>query len=86
MADNRAYGTMPPGAPGPHQPSPGPYPPIGQYMPVTPNCMACRVGFMQEGYSIVGIILAIVFFPIGILCCLMMKEKKCSNCGSTVSM
>lgn len=29
----------------------------------------------------VGIILAIVFFPVGILCCLLLQEDKCKVCG-----
>lgn len=38
---------------------------------------------MVEDYSCCGIVMAILFFPIGILCCLLMKERKCTNCGFT---
>lgn len=41
-----------------------------------------QVGRVSEDFTIIGIILAILFFPLGILCCLMMKEKKCDRCGA----
>ena len=39
------------------------------------NCPSCRVGVLSDDYSCCGIFLAIFFFPIGILCCLAMKER-----------
>ncbi|KAJ6645879.1 Brain protein I3 [Pseudolycoriella hygida] len=45
------------------------------------GCPACRIGVLQDDYSCLGVCCAIVFFPIGILCCLAMKTKRCSNCG-----
>jgi hypothetical protein len=45
------------------------------------GCPHCRVGYPREDYSCCGICLAIWFFPIGILCCLAMKETRCSHCG-----
>ncbi len=39
------------------------------------NCPSCRVGVLVDDYSCCGIFLAIFFFPIGILCCLAMKER-----------
>lgn len=47
------------------------------------NCPRCRNGFLTEDYSACGIILAILFFPIGILCCLAMREQRCTNCHAT---
>lgn len=41
-----------------------------------------QVGRVSEDFTTIGIILAILFFPLGILCCLMMKEKKCDRCGA----
>ncbi|KAG4074913.1 hypothetical protein HA402_009338 [Bradysia odoriphaga] len=45
------------------------------------GCPACRIGVLQDDFSCLGILCAIVFFPVGILCCLALKSKRCSNCG-----
>ncbi|XP_052786987.1 brain protein I3-like [Mya arenaria] len=45
-------------------------------------CGRCGNGVAVENYSIIGIIIAIVFFPLGIICCLMMTERHCSSCGA----
>jgi len=55
-------------------------PPPAQYVRVVGGCPKCG-GIMQEDFTCLGICCAVVFFPIGLLCCLLMKEKKCSNCG-----
>ncbi|KAK3728461.1 hypothetical protein QZH41_002323 [Actinostola sp. cb2023] len=47
------------------------------------NCPACNIGHTNTEFTILGICLAIVFFPIGILCCLLLTEKRCNNCGMT---
>eukprot|EP01006_Ploeotia_vitrea_P015417 TRINITY_DN44140_c0_g1_i1.p2 TRINITY_DN44140_c0_g1~~TRINITY_DN44140_c0_g1_i1.p2 ORF type:complete len:111 (+),score=7.16 TRINITY_DN44140_c0_g1_i1:32-334(+) len=38
-----------------------------------------------EGYSTCGIAWAICCFPIGLICCLTMTDKKCTQCGMTWS-
>ena len=43
-----------------------------------------QVGMMHEQFSCCGILLAIIFFPLGIICCLMMRIQVCSNCGTVV--
>ncbi|XP_034944638.1 brain protein I3 [Chelonus insularis] len=45
-------------------------------------CPACRVGLLEDDYTCLGVLCAIFFFPFGILFCLLMKNKKCSNCGA----
>ncbi|XP_057323299.1 brain protein I3 isoform X1 [Microplitis mediator] len=45
-------------------------------------CPACRVGILEDDYTCLGLFCAIFFFPLGILCCLLLKNKKCSNCGA----
>ncbi|XP_078042901.1 membrane protein BRI3 [Augochlora pura] len=49
---------------------------------VVGECPACRVGIMEDDYSCLGLLCAICFFPIGIICCLMLKTRRCSNCGA----
>jgi hypothetical protein len=44
------------------------------------NCPEGGNHFVVEKYTGCGICLAFCFFPIGILCCLGMAEKKCAKC------
>ncbi|XP_064095677.1 membrane protein BRI3-like [Macrobrachium nipponense] len=44
------------------------------------TCPSCRAGILQSEYSMCGICLAILCFPIGVLCCVLMMERRCSNC------
>ncbi|XP_015595298.1 brain protein I3 [Cephus cinctus] len=45
-------------------------------------CPACRVGRLEDDYTCLGLLCAILFFPVGILCCLALKNRRCSNCGA----
>lgn len=45
-------------------------------------CPACRVGILEDDFTFLGILCAILFFPLGILCCLALKNRRCSNCGA----
>jgi len=47
-------------------------------------CPICRIGLLEDDYSCLGICLAIFCFPIGIICCLACKNKRCSNCGAII--
>ncbi|XP_052785357.1 brain protein I3-like [Mya arenaria] len=49
---------------------------------VVGGCPACRVGVLEDDYTCLGVCCAILFFPIGILCCLAMKERRCPNCDA----
>ncbi|XP_044750483.1 brain protein I3-like [Coccinella septempunctata] len=49
---------------------------------VVGGCPSCRIGLLEDEYGCCAICLAICCFPIGIVCCLLMKERKCSNCGA----
>ncbi|XP_001377835.1 brain protein I3 [Monodelphis domestica] len=68
--------------------APRPYniPQQGMVQPVSTivvvgGCPACRVGVLEESFTCLGIILAILFFPIGIICCFALRRQKCPNCG-----
>jgi len=87
-------GHLPPG----YQPYEGPSAPIhGGYAPtygtttitvhpqeiiIVGACPACRVGVLEDDFTCLGIFCAIFFFPLGILCCLALKNRRCSNCGA----
>ncbi|CAG0882801.1 unnamed protein product [Darwinula stevensoni] len=49
------------------------------------QCPTCHAGFLTDEFTCCGITMAVLFFPIGVLCCLAMRQKRCSNCGSTFS-
>jgi len=40
-------------------------------------------GFYGKEFTTCGIVLAVCFFPLGIICCWMMREDKCTSCGNT---
>lgn len=46
-------------------------------------CALCDVGILKNGYPFCAWLLCICCFPIGFLCCIPMRRKKCSNCGVT---
>lgn len=43
-------------------------------------CPVCRIGVLEENYPCCALCCAIVFFPVGILCCCAMRNKRCSHC------
>ncbi|XP_031830000.1 membrane protein BRI3 isoform X2 [Nomia melanderi] len=49
---------------------------------VVGGCPACRVGIMEDDFTCLGLLCAIFCFPIGIICCLLLKTRRCSNCGA----
>merc|ERR1739838_338812 len=49
----------------------------------TGTCPTCRMGNLESSFTVCGIVLGVLFFPLGVLCCFLMMEKKCTNCGST---
>ncbi|XP_062840874.1 brain protein I3 [Trichomycterus rosablanca] len=52
---------------------------------VVGGCPACRVGVLEEDFTCLGIMCAIFFFPLGILFCLALRQRRCPNCGATFS-
>ncbi|GAU97874.1 hypothetical protein RvY_09100 [Ramazzottius varieornatus] len=47
---------------------------------VVGSCPACRVGVLDDHFTCGGILCAIFLFPLGILCCLGSRQRRCSNC------
>ncbi|CAG9840654.1 unnamed protein product [Diabrotica balteata] len=48
------------------------------------GCPVCHNNSWTGSYSCCAWCLAIVCFPIGIICCCCMRRKKCTKCGYTV--
>ncbi|KAG8229305.1 hypothetical protein J437_LFUL009064 [Ladona fulva] len=44
--------------------------------------LSFQIGVLEDQYSALGILCAVLLFPIGILCCLATKTRRCSNCGA----
>ncbi|XP_033117775.1 brain protein I3-like [Anneissia japonica] len=89
------YSSYQSGAPPGYQPAPQRvvYPqPMPYRQPVTVThttnvvvvggCPACRVGVLEDDFTVLGVLCAILFFPLGILCCLAMRQRRCPNCGA----
>ncbi|KAI8847389.1 hypothetical protein BC829DRAFT_396477 [Chytridium lagenaria] len=53
-------------------------------MQVSPMDMCPSGGIHQfeDEFTCCGIFLAICFFPIGVLCCWMMRTSTCAKCGT----
>lgn len=86
-------GYNPPPPPGLQQPTcPGPayastyiitQQPTPASVVVVGGCPACRVGVLEDDFTCLGVLCAILFFPIGILFCLALRQRRCPNCGAT---
>ncbi|XP_053327462.1 brain protein I3 [Spea bombifrons] len=50
---------------------------------VVGGCPACRVGVLEDSFTCLGLFCAIFFFPLGILFCFMLRQRRCPNCGAT---
>jgi len=73
--------------------------PVQQAVVVSPSTVAvtpmvvtadvCPVGggshVWSENYNPIAIFLAIFFFPLGILCCLAMREERCAKCNQSAA-
>ncbi|CAL8305677.1 unnamed protein product [Merluccius merluccius] len=41
------------------------------------------VGVLEDDYTCLGIMCAVLFFPLGILFCFALRQRSCPNCGAT---
>ncbi|KOC67912.1 Brain protein I3 [Habropoda laboriosa] len=46
------------------------------------GCPACRVGTMEDDFTCLGLLCALLCFPFGIIYCLLCRTRRCSNCGA----
>jgi len=46
------------------------------------GCPACRVGVLEDDFTCLGVLCAILCFPLGVLCCLALRQRRCSHCGA----
>ncbi|KAI1301699.1 Brain protein I3 [Halotydeus destructor] len=46
------------------------------------GCPSCRSGILEDDFTCLGISLAIFCFPVGLLCCLAMRQRRCPACGA----
>lgn len=65
------------------QPYAGTYAIIQPSVVVVGGCPACRVGVLEDDFTCLGIMCAIFFFPLGILFCIALRQRRCPNCGAT---
>ena len=49
------------------------------------KCKSCNQGYIKDRYTKCGYILACIFFPCGLICCIALRESECSRCGVKVS-
>ncbi|KAL4239794.1 hypothetical protein ACF0H5_000597 [Mactra antiquata] len=45
------------------------------------TCPYCGLGTGRSSYTMLGLLIAFCFFPLGVICCLMMTERRCTNCN-----
>ena len=67
--------------------SPSSYPHLIIYTDVSPSDhlpYPLQIGRIEERFSLCGVLIGIVCFPLGLLCCLMMRDKYCTNCGASL--
>ncbi|CAF0915835.1 unnamed protein product [Rotaria sordida] len=58
---------------------------LGSHQPtviILGGCPVCKVGMLETDFTCLAICCAIFLFPIGILCCLAMRRRRCQFCGA----
>ncbi|XP_043209733.1 uncharacterized protein LOC122374812 [Amphibalanus amphitrite] len=44
------------------------------------RCPVCRVGALRTRFTACGVFLAVVLFPLGLIPCFLLREKRCNHC------
>ncbi|XP_028310349.1 membrane protein BRI3 [Gouania willdenowi] len=65
------------------QPYTGTYTIIQPSVVVVGGCPACRVGVLEDDFTCLGILCAILCFPLGVLFCFALRQRRCPNCGAS---
>ncbi|CAF0848565.1 unnamed protein product [Adineta ricciae] len=82
-ATNQGYGTFI--GPLVNGSAPYPYAYASQQQPtviVVGGCPACKIGMLDTEFTCAGLCCAIFLFPLGILCCLALRQRRCNFCGA----
>ena len=45
-------------------------------------CPTCEIGVLSDDFPIIAWIMFFCFFPLGVLCCLAMRQRRCSHCSA----
>ena len=54
-----------------------------QLAPVTVIALACSTGHdLETEFTLGGILCCVLLFPLGILCCCVMRQHRCKRCGT----
>lgn len=56
-------------------------PPPTQVVVIQDACVDGGHHVIEKSFDCCGILLAILFFPIGLICCFVMASNKCVKCG-----
>merc|ERR1712136_64192 len=54
-------------------------------MIVLDGCPSCHVGILETKFPPCAILLAIFFFPLGLICCFAMMQRRCNRCQQVFS-
>lgn len=46
------------------------------------GCPSCRIGVLEDDFTCCGVCCAIFCFPVGLLFCYLMRNKRCMTCGA----
>ncbi|KAI8838038.1 hypothetical protein BJ741DRAFT_150410 [Chytriomyces cf. hyalinus JEL632] len=66
----------------PSQVEPSQYPVAVVYIPHNGFCASGGEHVLDHSFTTLGVCLGVLFFPVGILCCLGLRETRCVKCGS----
>ncbi|RXG72371.1 hypothetical protein Avbf_00420 [Armadillidium vulgare] len=57
--------------------------PFGSKFSLKLEFVSSKVGILDERFTCCGIFLGIILFPLGLICCFLMRRRQCTNCGAS---